>query len=82
MAKVVLGESGRRIQRQKDFQKTIKVQMAATDATQESLGVAWGVSQVWAGKRIKKLNICYEDLVKMFKVLEFSDEQILKVMKG
>ena len=82
MAKAVLGEAGRRVQRQKDFQKTIRVQMTATDVTQESLGDAWGISQVGAGQRIKKLNISYEDLVQMFKLLEFSDEQILKVMKG
>ena len=56
--------------------------MAATDATQESLGEAWGISQAGAGQRIKKLNICYEDLVQMFKLLNFSDEQILKAMKG
>ena len=82
MARVSLGETGRRVQRQKDFQKTIKIQMAATDVTQESLGYAWGISQVGAGQRIKKLSIPYEDLVQMFKLLEFSDEQILKAMKG
>ena len=82
MAKAVLGEAGRRVERKKDLQKTIRVKMTATDVTEESLGDAWGISQVGAGQRIKKLNISYEDLVQMFKLLEFSDEQILKVMKG
>lgn len=82
MPKVALGEAGQRIQRQRDFQKTIKMQMAVTDTTQESLGSSWGISQAGAGKRIKKLNICYEDLVQMFRILKFSDEQILKCMKG
>ena len=82
MPKIILGDTGRDIQRQKDFRKTIAVQMTATDNTQESLGDVWGISQAGAGKRIRSLNICYEDLVRMFKTLNFSDEQILRAMKG
>lgn len=82
MPKAVLGEVGQRIQRQNDFRKAIKAQMTASDMTQEALGMIWGISQPAAGKKIKKLQIGYEDLVKMFAALEFSDEQILKAMKG
>lgn len=82
MPQIILGDSGKTLKRQNDFRKAIKAQMTASDMTQEALGMIWGISQPAAGKKIKRLQIGYEDLVKMFAALEFTDEQILKAMKG
>lgn len=82
MPQIILGDSGKTLKRQNDFRKAIKAQMATSDMTQEALGTIWGISQPAVGKKIKRLQIGYEDLVKMFAALEFTDEQILKAMKG
>ena len=81
MAKIALGEAGRRLQRRNTLQKNIKAKMSGEDFTQTQLGKELGISQVAAGQKIRKLQFSYEDLVKIFAMLNFSDAEILEVMK-
>lgn len=66
MPKIVLGETGRRLQRRNTLQKNIKAKMSSEDFTQTQLGKELGISQVAAGQKIRKLQFSYEDLVKIF----------------
>ena len=81
MAKIILGDAGRRMQRRDALQKNIKAKMAGEDFTQTQLGKEWGISQVAAGRKIKKLQFGYEELVYIFSKLNFSDAEILEAMK-
>lgn len=81
MPKAVLGDAGRRLQRRNTLQKNIKAKMAGEDFTQAQLGKELGISQVATSKKIQKLQFSYEDLVNIFAVLNFSDAEILEVMK-
>ena len=64
----------------KDSAKTVKKKMA-TECTQAELGKKFGgISQSGMGYKIRNGKFDLEEMVRLFNTLDFSNEEILKVM--
>ena len=50
--------------------------------SQESIAQTLGITRQAFGKKLKSKHFTFSDLVTIFTELEFTDEQILSVMKG
>lgn len=50
--------------------------------TQKDLGKKLGITQQACGKKIKRCQFTLDDLMTVFAVLEFRDDEILYYMKG
>lgn len=64
-----------------DARKMFKGKMAENDVTQRNLAELVGLSPPAFCIRFKTFDFDFEELVKMIQRLEFSDEEILKLMK-
>lgn len=64
-----------------DARKMFKGKMAENDITQRKLAELIGLSPPAFCIRFKSFDFSYEDLTKMIQRLEFSDEEIVKLMK-
>ncbi len=62
-----------------DFSKSVKKKMSH-EYTQEQLGKRFGMSQQAFGYRVNNASFRISDLAKLFDILSFSDEEILKIM--
>ena len=84
MPPVYLGTNGDKEKRRKKFRESIQGKMGEKDTryNQCTLGAEFDITQPAMGKKIEKLQFSYEELVKIFKLLKFSDDEILKAMKG
>lgn len=84
MPAVYLGTDGDKEKRRKKFRESINGKMDEKDTyyNQRTLGAEFDITQPAMGKKISKLRFSYEELVTLFKLLKFSDEEILKAMKG
>lgn len=81
MPPVYLGTKAKQEAFDNEVKQMIKGKMSG-EYNQTTLGAEFGVSQPAMGKKIDKLQFSFKDMAKLFKVLNFSDEEILKVMKG
>ena len=50
--------------------------------TQKEMGEEFGVGQRAVSAKLETMNFKYSELVKVFRMLDFSDEEILKCMRG
>lgn len=50
--------------------------------SQESIAQTLGITRQAFGKKLKSKHFTFSDLVTIFTELEFTDEQIISVMKG
>lgn len=70
------------IERKKEeFRKWIKGKRSAEDVTQEMLGKKIGITQQAVGKKMITSQYTYTDLLILFKTVNATDEEILKMMK-
>lgn len=65
----------------KDTENLIRNKMRG-NITQKELGEAFGIGQRAVSTKLDKMNFKYSELVKIFRKLEFTDEEILKCMRG
>lgn len=63
----------------KDFSKSVKKKMSG-DYTQEQLGKRFGMTQQTFGNHVRKGDFLIPELAKLFDILSFSDDEILKIM--
>lgn len=63
----------------KDFSKSVKKKMLG-DYTQEQLGKRFGMSQQTFGYHVNNASFRISDLAKLFDILGFSNDEILKIM--
>ena len=66
----------------RDFSEAIATRMKRAKITQKMLGKALGVSQQAAGVKVREMTMSYDDLVTLFNVVDFSDEELLRFMRG
>lgn len=66
----------------RDFSEAIVTRMKREKVTQKMLGKELGVCQQAAGVKIRQMTMSYDDLVTLFHVVDFSDEEIVKFMRG
>lgn len=64
-----------------DTENLIRNKMRGS-VTQDDLGKDFGISQVAVSKKLKNCNFDYLQLVHIFQKLDFTDEEILKCMRG
>lgn len=70
------------IERKKEeFRKWIKGKRNSEDVTQEMFGEKIGISQQAAGRKMLTSRYTYTDLLILFKTVNATDEEILKMMK-
>lgn len=50
--------------------------------TQADLSKEFGLTQQGMGYKIRRANFTYPELLKLFSLLDFSDDEILKYMKA
>lgn len=81
MPKAVVGTNARKNLLKQDFEKAVKKKMAG-DYTQGELGREYGISQPAMSYKISHAQFDFFELRKLFKILEFSGEEIIKIMKG
>lgn len=81
MPAVHLGTKAKQEASKTMLRKMITRKMAG-EYNQTTLGAEFGISQPAMGKKIEKDNFTHIELIKLFKLLRFTDEEILKVMKG
>lgn len=74
-------EADRRMRRRDNFRKLMKEKMA-TRYTQVQLGKKMGLGQSAISAGIKNCSFDFDDLGKIFELLEFTEEDIIKVMRG
>lgn len=74
-------EADRRMRRRDNFRKLMKEKMA-TRYTQGQLGKKMGLGQSAISAGIKNCSFNFDDLGKIFELLEFTEEDIIKVMRG
>lgn len=67
--------------KKEEFRKWIKGKRSSEDVTQEMLGQKMGVTQQAAGKKVNKSQYSYTDLLILFKAVNATDEEILRLMK-
>lgn len=65
----------------KDTENLIRNKMRG-NVTQKQLGEEFGIGQRAVSTKLEKMNFKYSELVTIFKKLEFTDEEILKCMRG
>ncbi len=65
----------------KDTENLIRNKMRG-NITQKEMGEEFGVGQRAVSAKLESMNFKYSELVKVFKMLDFSDEEILKCMRG
>lgn len=71
-----------KIERKKlEFHKWIKGKKASEDITESHIGKEMGVCQSAVSKKIKESQYSYTDLVILFKTVNATDEEILRLMK-
>lgn len=63
----------------KDFSNTVKRKMFQ-NCTQDDLAKKFGITRQGVCSRINKGTFSFLDLIKLFNILEFTDEEILTVM--
>lgn len=67
--------------KKEEFRKWIKGKRSSEDVTQEMLGRKMGVTQQAAGKKMNTSQYSYTDLLILFKTVNATDEEILRMMK-
>lgn len=78
MARIILT----RLERKKDqFKKMLRVKKAEGKFTDKAIAKAIGITQPSVSYKNANAQYSYTDLVILFDVLQYSDEQILEVMK-
>lgn len=65
----------------KDTENLIRNKMRG-NITQKELGEEFGVGQRAVSTKLGNMSFKYSELVKIFRKLEFTDEEILKCMRG
>ena len=65
----------------KDTENLIRNKMRG-NITQKELGEAFGVGQRAVSTKLVNMSFKYSELVTIFKKLNFTDEEILKCMRG
>lgn len=78
MAKIILGREN---QKKKSFEYWLAGAMKIKKIRQADMGKALGISQVGFGKKMKKSNFSYEEMLIIFDVLDATDEEIVSFMR-
>ena len=65
----------------KDTENLIRNKMRG-NVTQKELGEAFGIGQRAVSTKLGNMSFKYSELVTIFKKLNFTDEEILKCMRG
>lgn len=65
-----------------DFSRRINDRMRWEGITQEMIGKELGISQQAAGRRIRQGNFNTVQLMKLFKLLKFPQEEIVQYLGG
>lgn len=65
----------------KDTENLIRNKMRG-NVTQKELGEEFGIGQRAVSTKLGNMSFKYSELVKIFRKLEFTDEEILKCMRG
>lgn len=64
-----------------DLSEKISGKMYTMKIRQKEMGELLGITQQAFGKKLEKSKFKYDELLSIFKRLEFTDEEILKMMK-
>lgn len=67
--------------KKEEFKKWIKGKKSAEDITQEMIGKKIGITQQAAGQKMRNSQYTYTDLLILFKTVNATDEEILRLMK-